>query len=295
MTILPINLALKLVYLLQGKTLPAGAIKHPILEEWIQDGIIERTGRIQKKLSIPDPVALLKYIENKYGIRDLSQYLAAYYDEYVSRGQAIAVSSQSKITAIRTFKGFLVNCYFPIRATLGGRPVTLNPPAGTFQFIYDFADFRIPQDITIVGIENPENFRHIEKQKYLFRNIKPLFVSRYPQSQSKDLLRWLQSIPNRYLHFGDFDFAGIGIYLNEYKKHLGDKTAFFVPENIDILINKYGNKNLYDIQKINFNIDEIEEEHLLRLINSIHKYKKGLEQEILRNEKIITCNTISLM
>jgi len=35
-----------------------------------------------------------------------------------------------------------------------------------------------------------------------------LFVSRYPQTQSKDLLNWLQSIPNPYLHFGDFDLTG---------------------------------------------------------------------------------------
>ena len=50
-------------------------------------------------------------------------------------------------------------------------------------------------------------------------NQKILFVCRYPQSN--DLIKWLQSIPNRYLHFGDLDFAGINIYLNEFKKYLG--------------------------------------------------------------------------
>jgi hypothetical protein len=55
-----------------------------------------------------------------------------------------------------------------------------------FKFIYDFEKFIIPQDITIVGIENPENFKRIKKQKYLFENIQSLFISRYPQNQSKD-------------------------------------------------------------------------------------------------------------
>ena len=91
----------------------------------------------------------------------------------------------------------------------------LYPTEGTFQFIYDYERFILPADITIVGIENPENFRQISQQQYLFKDIKPLFVCRYPQNQSKDLLKWLQSIPNSYLHFGDFDLAGIGIYLNE--------------------------------------------------------------------------------
>ncbi|GHT75088.1 hypothetical protein AGMMS50262_09440 [Bacteroidia bacterium] len=118
-------------------------------------------------------------------------------------------------------------------------------------------------------------------------------VSRYPQNQSKDLLKWLQIIPNKYLHFGDFDFAGIGIYLNEYKKHLGNKASFFIPENIEQILEIYGNKELYNNQKINFNEENLTEENLKQLIPLIHKYKKGLEQEIFIKEsrlcpKIIT-------
>jgi hypothetical protein len=69
--------------------------------------------------------------------------------------------------------------------------------------------------------------------------------------------------------------------LNEYKKYLGDKASFFVPENIENLIFKYGNQDLYDIQKIKFDLQSINEEYLIKLIAVIHKCKKGLEQEIL--------------
>jgi len=108
-----------------------------------------------------------------------------------------------------------------------------------------------------------------------------LFVSRYPQNQNKDLMKWLQTIPNRYIHFGDFDFAGIRIFLNEYKKYLKNRASFFIPENIENLIEIYGNKKLYDKQGFNLNKEKITEENLLKLIEAIHKHKKGLEQEIL--------------
>src|SRR5690606_25840989 len=130
-------------------------------------------------------------------------------------------------------------------------------------------------------IENPENFRYIEKQKRLFSHMKPFFVSRYPQNQSSDLMKWLQSIPNPYLHFGDFDFAGIGIYLNEYKKHLKGKASFFVPDEIEPLVIKYGNRKAYNVQKQTFNPNSITEEKLIKLIITIHKHRKGLEQEVL--------------
>jgi hypothetical protein len=111
-----------------------------------------------------------------------------------------------------------------------------------------------------------------------------LFISRYPQNQSKDLIKWLQTIPNNYLHFGDFDFAGIGIYLNEFKKHLANKATFFIPDNIDGLIKEFGNKKRYDEQKINFNTKPISETKLLKLIETIHLRRKGLDQEILINQ-----------
>jgi len=278
---IPIHIAEKLLQLLQGGSIPSGLAKHPLIDDLVLEGIIERKGRIQKSLFLSDSKALLTYLQNICAINDLLQYIQVTKQENVLRSDLVTASSDSKLMKIRTFKGFLINCYAPIQATLNGKQVTLDPVNGTFQFIYDFENFNLPTDITIVGIENPENFRHIDMQKYLFKDIKPLFVSRYPQNQSKDLIKWLQSISNNYLHFGDFDFAGISIYLHEFKKHLPARTAFFVPENIDKLIADTGNKKRYDEQKINFDIKSIQEVTLLQLIDTIQKYRKGLDQEIL--------------
>ena len=278
---IPVHIAEKLLQLLQGEGIPSSLARHSLIDDLVLEGIIERKGRIKKSLLLSDRKALHIYLQNNCSIKDLQQYIQITKEENVLRSELVAASSDSKLIKIRTFKGFLINCYFPIQATLNGKQVTLNPVSGTFQFIYDFEKLMLSPDITIVGIENPENFRHIDKQKYLFSDIKPLFVSRYPQNQSKDLIKWLQSIPNNYLHFGDFDFAGIGIYLNEFKKHLADRTTFFVPENIESLIANNGNKKRYDEQTINFEVKSIREDKLLQLIDTIHKYRKGLDQEIL--------------
>jgi hypothetical protein len=276
-----LQLAEKILQLSQGIIIPSSMAKHALIEELVNERIVERIGRIQKKLHITDIKALSLYLQTKYGINDLKRYIEVCQQENTQRNELVSISSDSKLKQVRTFKGFLINSYNSIQGKLNDKSITLNFIDGTFQFIYDFENFIPDSSLTIIGIENPENFRLIEMQQYLFEDIQPLFVSRYPQNQSKDLIKWLQSIPNNYLHFGDFDFAGIGIYLNEFKKHLGEKAKFFVPNNLENLIKAYGNKSLYDNQKMNFKKETIQEVNLLKLIEYIHTYKKGLEQEIL--------------
>jgi hypothetical protein len=282
---LPLNLAEKLLLLVSGEKIPSSKLKHEIIKDMISEGIVHKPGKLKSTVQLADNQQLKLYLENRFAIKDLHAYIETFKKEDLIRADLVSVAADSKLKAVRTFKGFLVNCYSPALATLNGQSLSILPTNGTFNFIYDFESFIPEKEISIVGIENPENFRHIDKQKYLFQNIKPLFVSRYPQNQSKDLIKWLQSIPNDYLHFGDFDFAGIGIYLNEFKKHLDNKAKFFAPDNIDNSIKKWGSKKRYDEQKINFDIGKIKEENLLQLLDSIHRHKKGLDQEIFINEK----------
>jgi len=286
--ILPLNIAEKLLQLLNGDKIPASKLNHSIFQELILEGIIHKPGKIRSTIQIIDRQQLKLFLMNHYAIDDLSIYIETLKSESLIRADLVAVATDSKVRYLRTFKGFLVNCYSPLNATLNNEEVSMYPHEGTFNFIYDFENFIPDKDITIVGIENPENFRHIERQKYLFKNINPLFVSRYPQYQSKDLIRWLLSIPNNYLHFGDFDFAGISIFLNEFKKHLGSRANLFIPDDIDNLIRKIGSKKRYDDQRLNFDPESIEDRNILHLIDSIHRYKKGLDQEIFIKEGYIS-------
>lgn len=72
---LPVHIAQKLVQLINGETLSSSAIKHFIIEELVAERIVERTGRIQKKIHLVNASALNQYLQNKYGINDLEKYI----------------------------------------------------------------------------------------------------------------------------------------------------------------------------------------------------------------------------
>jgi len=277
---LPVSIAERLLEMQNGTRLPSSKLKHDTINTMLENGVlnIQNKGRSKAYIYIPDEQKLNLYINNHFGISNLFEYISGFQKENLTRAEAIAIASTSKLKSIRTFEGFLVNCYEPVKCTLNSTAFTVNPVPGCFTFIFDYKCFIPNSDITIVGIENPENFRYVDNQKSLFKNIKPLFVSRYPQN--KDLLKWLQLIPNSYLHFGDFDFAGLNIYYNEYKKYLKNRAQFLVPADIEQLISTKGNRELYDNQQIQFIEGDVEEENILTLLCLIRKYKKGLEQEM---------------
>lgn len=283
---LPITLAENLLLLSKGEKIPSSKMRHSIVSDLIAEGILHRPGKVNSILLLINQEQLGLYLYNRFSISNLEEYIEIFKKDEITRADLIAVAANSKTKRTRTFKGFLINSYRPISTILNGKSLVIHPADGSFHFIYDYENFIPDKGVIIVGIENSENFRFIEKQAHLFKNEKVLFVSRYPQNQSNDLIKWLKSITNNYLHFGDFDFAGIGIYLNEFKKHLGDKATFFIPEGIEAIIQKFGKKASYNIQKINFNTADIHEEKLTGLIKTIHQYKKGLEQEIFCRENI---------
>lgn len=277
---LPVSIAEKLIAMQNGEKIPFSKVKHTVVKEMLENGILKKQiqGRSKAFVYLTNRDGLSAYLKNHFGIDSLENYVEVLQRTDLSRADAIEISSNSKLKSIRTFKGFLVNCFQPVECILNGKPLTIQPQQGTFTFIYDFENFSPFDNITIVGIENPENFRHIQKQKKLFENIQPLFVSRYPQN--KDLIKWLRIIPNNYLHFGDFDFAGLNIYINEFKKHLQDKASFYLPTDIDEKLSAKGNRSNYNNQTILFDRNEIKEKNILTLLGLIEKYKKGLEQEI---------------
>ncbi|MCK4501791.1 MAG: hypothetical protein KAU22_02075, partial [Desulfuromonadales bacterium] len=215
-----VSLAKKLLRLIQGESLPQGQLKYSLVDAMVEEGVLSiRSTGMRTSVYCRDASNVDRYLANHFGIGDLSRFIAAATEIDLQRSTAIMVASDSKLKTIRSFKGFLVNCSQPLTATLDGVALEITPRAGIFTYIYDFEGFVPATDITIVGIENGENFRYVERQQALFDSKMVLFVSRYPQSG--DLVQWLRSIPNRYVHFGDFDFAGINIYLHEYKRWLG--------------------------------------------------------------------------
>ena len=83
---------------------------------------------------------------------------------------------------------------------------------------------------------------------------------------------------NRYIHFGDFDLAGICIYQSEFYKFLGDRAGFLIPEDIEERL-KSGNAGLYDTQYLRYKNLNIIDSRLNGLVEMIHHYGRVYEQE----------------
>lgn len=265
--------------MLDGDAVAYSKFDGTIAREMVNEGIITLVSQgSRRSFRMIDPKGCRIYLAQNYTfgmkLRDWIEMKSRW--EGVSRSEQVAKAGHSKLRYIRTFKGFLLNCYTPIEATLHGEPCVLSPLQGISIFIQDYEDFRIPEDVVVVGIENGENFQHIRAQSYLFEGMKVLFVSRYPQS--KDLCNWLKMIPNRYIHFGDIDLAGISIFLNEFYVNLGNRAEFFIPADVEKRL-KDGNRQLYDNQYLRYRAMLVSDERLRPLVAMIHKYGKAYEQE----------------
>lgn len=272
-------LARKILDMLNGISVPSSSFSSGMAKVMLAEGLITVITRgSRKSYRINNPNACRSFLKQHYtSSLELEDWIEMKTRETdVSRSELVEAGAHSKLFSSRSFRGFPVNCYEPIEASLNGNTFTLNPIQGSSIFIEEYEEFMIPGDVVIVGIENGENFQQIRKQKYLFDPLKVLFVSRYPQSS--DLIDWLKRIPNQYIHFGDFDLAGIHIYEDEFYTHLGERASFFIPADIEERL-KNGSAELYDKQYLKYKDRAIKDKRLPDLTNLIHHYRRVYEQE----------------
>ncbi len=231
----------KLIALIDGESLSSSGLKGEWVEDLIRDGILVSSSRGSKRsLKAVDGESFAKAIAR---VDERFADLESFRDMLMggnSSGEALRASQasdsgNSKLKMRRSFPGFLVNSYETIEAHLNGRSCVILPEEGSSMFVSDWERFVIPSDVIVVGIENPENFRFIRQQRHLFESCLPgkrlLFVSRYPQST--DLRKWLMGISNPYVHFGDFDLAGIKIFLSEFHRYLPERSSYLIPSDIE--------------------------------------------------------------
>ena len=272
----------KLIRLREGETLPASQLKGEWVEELVRDGVLISTShKSRRTLHAPHADALCKAlssIDERFANMDLLREVLL--SENTSRSEQASASGNSKLVVVRSCSGFPVNSYEPILCMLNGSEFIVNPQEGSFVFVADWREFNIPEDVIVFGIENMENFRMIRQQRELFEQTigshRLLFVSRYPQST--DLRSWLQTIPNRYIHFGDFDLAGISIFLTEFHVHLGDRSSFLIPQDIEARLAK-GSIERYNNQYVKFRNLTSDIKEIRALIDLINNYHRCYDQE----------------
>jgi len=262
--------------LISGEQVAGSKLSSKLLDELMAEGLLSVvTHGSRKSYRARDVEALKRYLIDKD-----ESYRMLEFSSFVSRASLAAETGNSKLMTVRSCPGFPVNSYEPISCSLCDKDFVVNPHEGSFVFIDNWQHFSIPQDIVVVGIENMENFRRIRQQKKLFEsvlgNMPLLFVSRYPQST--DLRNWLMGIPNRYVHFGDFDLAGIHIFLTEFQKYLGDRASFLIPSDIEQRLTQ-GSATRYNIQYNKFHTLRCTDTKLQSLIELIMNYHKCYDQE----------------
>ncbi len=281
-----LKFAQQLNSLMQGNLLAFSLFNKREIELFILDQIlqIKLFGRNKKMVSIVDKHQLTNYLKHKFGINNLTEYILLLQNGHATVVDASKHASNSKIKSIRNITGFLVNSIQPIDTSINGQAIQLPMPLGTHCFISSYKNFIVSKNVIIVGIENAGNFINLNAQAYLFDDADYLFVSRYPQSG--DLIKWLVSISNKYLHFGDFDLAGMHIYLHEIKKHLGERASYFLPNNLAVLFDKYANKKLFDVQYQKYRNNNFKDYSELKpLADIIYETGKCVEQQVLIQDK----------
>lgn len=272
----------KLIRLRNGESIPSSQLRGEWVSELESDGVIVSTSHGSRRvLFAPHPEAFLQALSAfDERLSDLDLMRDTLQTGETSRSVQASATGNSKLIAVRSCPGFPINTYEPIACLLNGREIIVNPQEGSFMFISDWQSFSIPQDVVVVGIENMENFRLIRQQRALFEGtIGParlLFVSRYPQSS--DLRSWLQTIPNRYVHFGDFDLAGISIFLTEFHAYLGERSSFFIPSDIEQRLPN-GSLERYNAQYPKFKNIRTNIPYLQHLIDTINNYHRCYDQE----------------
>ena len=267
--------------LISGEWVAASKINSKLLSELMEDGLLSvKTHGSKKSYRARDTEVLKRFLidkDEKYRILEVSTS--------DSRASMATETGNSKLLMVRSCPGFPVNSYEPIDCLLNGKPFVVNPQEDSFLYIADWQNFTIPKDVIVIGIENMENFRMIRHQKQFFDDYlrthgltsRVLFVSRYPQST--DLRNWLTSISNYYLHFGDFDLAGIHIYQSEFEQYLDPfRTSFLIPDDIASRLES-GSSKRFDEQYDRFENISSENQELQELISLIRQHRKGYDQE----------------
>lgn len=273
-----------LLRLASGETVPSSCLKSfRGIDEMRADGILTVVAHgSRRSYKCTDTKQFCDYLASNYSLTDLEGTLAMLEENETSRSEQVQLTGDSKFVRSRAMKGFLVNSYEPIKAILNNCPLEIRPPEGSYTFIYDYENFSIPEYVLVMGIENSENFRRIRQQQWLFDRIYPgrsiLFVSRYPQNESHDLVKWLADIQNEYVHFGDLDLAGIRIFLTEFHRYLGRRSSFLIPPDYDTRISN-GSRERYDAQLPYTKQLTTDDPNVKQLIDCIHKYHRGYDQE----------------
>jgi len=240
-----------------------------------------------QQIYLNDSEALIGVIKaNGYTVNTTADidYFIESCEEPISRDEIAANYSDTKKVESKSFNGLMVRVLDKLEVKYNGKKQYFYPVEGTGLFIHYTSKLELDSDVIVVGVENPQVVWYIDKYRHLFnQNKKYLFLS-ISEYKTNYQYQWLKSISNEYIHFGDFDLAGINIYLNTILPKLKNckSYSFLIPDDIYTIMKEKNYKKDYSNQVRYLNIESQGESKLQKLISFIKNHKITLEQEILK-------------
>lgn len=240
-----------------------------------------RKGRLRGFYIAPDRGRFIEacaWIDSTLKDLDAARQLAT--GGVASRAEKVALFGNSKQEGEdRTVKGFTLLADRPTLIRYLENNYTVGPQVGLH--VLKREGLILPDEATVVVVENAEclyDLRWISNVGLRFDDGPFLVLCRFPICEEAKL--WLEKIPNRILYFGDFDLAGIRIYETEFKRRLGDKISFILPEDLEERIRRQGNPALYTKQ-VNEGYSSYRSSYreLTSLIDMLHRLQSSYEQE----------------
>ena len=214
---------------------------------------------------------------NMSSLEEIESYIKNILDKNASRDAIQQYRNDTKAISSKSQHGLYVSSLQVLDIKLNDKIVSILPNDGLGYFLFHTENIELFDDTVIVGVENYQVVWFAKRYAELFSNPNVLFVVITPY-----MLEWISTLKNEYIHFGDYDFAGINIYLNKIVPRLSKsrKHSMLIPNNIEKLIENYGNSELYEKQKRYKNL-QTDDTEITRLVEIITQYKKCFEQERL--------------
>jgi hypothetical protein len=247
-----------------------------LVELMIEFGALEsiKLSRVSFQIIIRDKNTFDAYLQSYLDISDLSSYIEAMSLALPQRSELAALGVNTKVRSTHPKSGFHINSPDMITIQISGREINIDLPGRCALFVHADTEFILPEDILIVGVENFENITNTDRQRALFpQDRQILFIER-----NNRLKKLLGEIGNDYLHFGDFDLAGIQIYQTEYEPIVQARGSYFIPKSLKEDIKK-GPRVLFEKHAKKYKNLVGNTTKTQELIDLIKEEKKTLEQE----------------
>ena len=258
-----------------------------LLEELIGCNCVYVSGKPQQ-IYLNDEEALFGVIKsNGYkvnSIEDLDYFIEE--KEPKSRDEIADNYSHTKRVESKSFNGLMVSVFDKLEVIYNEKKQYFYPLEGSGLFVHYTSKLQLDDDVIVVGVENPQVVWYINKYKHLFNKEKKYLFLCISEYKTTYQYKWLESFCGEYIHFGDFDLAGINIYLNAIVPKLkkAKSHSFLIPDNIYEIIKEKNYMVDYSNQTRYLNVTSKEDKDLQKLIEFIKNNKITLEQEKLSKQ-----------